>query len=104
MRWWSRPASTFTKGLNLLTGETGSGKSIVVDSLSLLLGARASARYDSHRSGQGPHLRHLPVRHDPEAARAIEEAGIDIDDEDVIVEREISSQRKIAGLCWRTAR
>ena len=29
----------FHEGLNLLTGETGSGKSIVVDSLALLLGA-----------------------------------------------------------------
>ena len=32
----------FDSGLNLLTGETGSGKSIVVDSLALLFGARAS--------------------------------------------------------------
>ena len=32
----------FQPGLNLLTGETGSGKSIVVDALSLLLGARAA--------------------------------------------------------------
>ena len=33
----------FHRGLNLLTGETGSGKSIVVDALALLLGGRASA-------------------------------------------------------------
>ena len=33
----------FQRGLNLLTGETGSGKSIVVDALALLLGGRASA-------------------------------------------------------------
>src|SRR5579883_3371584 len=33
----------FGDGLNVLSGETGSGKSIVVDSLGLLLGARASA-------------------------------------------------------------
>ena len=32
----------FHPGLNLLTGETGSGKSIVVDALGLLLGGRAS--------------------------------------------------------------
>ena len=39
----------FHAGLNLLTGETGSGKSIVVDALGLLYGGRASA--DSVRSG-----------------------------------------------------
>ncbi|HEX8179724.1 MAG TPA: DNA repair protein RecN, partial [Pyrinomonadaceae bacterium] len=33
----------FHEGLNLLTGETGAGKSIIVDALSLLLGARASS-------------------------------------------------------------
>ena len=38
----------FHDGLNLLTGETGSGKSIVVDALGLLFGGRASA--DSVRS------------------------------------------------------
>ena len=40
----------FHTGLNLLTGETGSGKSIVVDALGLLLGGRASA--DMIRSGK----------------------------------------------------
>ncbi len=40
----------FHTGLNLLTGETGSGKSIVVDALGLLLGGRASA--DMIRSGE----------------------------------------------------
>ncbi len=37
-------------GLNALTGETGSGKSLVVDALGLLLGGRASA--DMIRTGQ----------------------------------------------------
>ena len=40
----------FDRGLNLLTGETGSGKSIVVDALGLLLGGRASA--EMVRSGE----------------------------------------------------
>src|SRR3569623_41000 len=40
----------FHEGLNLLTGEAGSGKSIVVDALGLLLGGRASA--DMIRSGE----------------------------------------------------
>ncbi|HZH89948.1 MAG TPA: DNA repair protein RecN [Pyrinomonadaceae bacterium] len=40
----------FHQGLNVLTGETGAGKSIIVDALSLLLGARASA--DVVRTGE----------------------------------------------------
>src|SRR5215472_16039825 len=40
----------FHAGLNLLTGETGSGKSIVVDALGLLLGGRAST--DMIRTGE----------------------------------------------------
>ncbi|MEO8131085.1 MAG: AAA family ATPase, partial [Bryobacteraceae bacterium] len=39
----------FHDGLNVLTGETGSGKSIVVDALGLMFGGRASA--DMLRSG-----------------------------------------------------
>ena len=33
---------TFGKGLNILTGETGAGKSIIVDAVKLILGDRAS--------------------------------------------------------------
>ncbi|MGA3098862.1 MAG: AAA family ATPase, partial [Bryobacteraceae bacterium] len=40
----------FHSGLNLLTGETGSGKSIVVGAVGLLLGGRASA--DAIRTGE----------------------------------------------------
>ena len=35
--------ATFGSGLNLLTGETGAGKSILVDALALLLGGRAAS-------------------------------------------------------------
>lgn len=36
---------SFDKGLNILTGETGAGKSIILGALSLILGARAESRY-----------------------------------------------------------
>ncbi|WP_295675438.1 DNA repair protein RecN [uncultured Mucilaginibacter sp.] len=36
---------TFGKGLNILTGETGAGKSIILGALSLILGQRAESRY-----------------------------------------------------------
>ena len=43
-------AVNFEKGLNVLTGETGAGKSIIIDALNLLLGGRADT--DSIRSGE----------------------------------------------------
>jgi len=42
---------TFSAGLNVITGETGSGKSILIDAIGLLLGGRATA--DMIRSGEG---------------------------------------------------
>lgn len=79
----------FHSGLNLLTGETGSGKSIVVDALGLLLGGRASA--DMVRTGESRarvagifDVRdHAPIR------RLLEPAGLEIEDGELLVEREI---------------
>ena len=41
-------AVQFAAGLNLLTGETGAGKSILIDALALLLGDKASAEVVRH--------------------------------------------------------
>src|SRR5689334_23913559 len=79
----------FHEGLNLLTGETGSGKSIVVDSLALLLGARASGdmvRTGAEKARISGIFRFTMT---PELATAMQVAGREIEDEDVIVEREI---------------
>jgi DNA repair protein RecN (Recombination protein N) len=38
----------FAPGLNLLTGETGAGKSILIDALALLMGEKASAEVVRH--------------------------------------------------------
>src|SRR5512143_1970019 len=38
----NRPDLTFSPGFNVLTGETGAGKSIIIDAVNLLLGDRAS--------------------------------------------------------------
>src|SRR5260370_25114990 len=43
-------AVEFAAGLNLLTGETGAGKSILIDALSLLLGDKASTEMIRHAS------------------------------------------------------
>ncbi len=85
----------FGEGLNVLSGETGSGKSIVVDSLSLLLGARASA--DMIRSGETKArvAGVFAVDPSPEFEAIIGEAGIEYAaDEELIVEREIAANGK----------
>src|SRR5690242_9409806 len=79
----------FHSGLNLLTGETGSGKSIVVDALGLLLGGRASA--EMVRTGQSrAHVAGIFEVKEHSALRALlEPAGIEIEDEELLIEREI---------------
>jgi DNA repair protein RecN (Recombination protein N) len=66
----------FESGFNVLTGETGAGKSILVEAVGLLLGARASS--DLVRTG--------------EAQAAIEAIFEDAAGRELIVRREISSQ------------
>jgi DNA repair protein RecN (Recombination protein N) len=85
----------FQEGLNVLTGETGSGKSIVVDSLGLLLGARAST--EMIRSGETRARVSGIFALEPTAAISalLSEAGIEFDgDEELIVEREIGANGK----------
>ncbi|MFL6446205.1 MAG: DNA repair protein RecN [Bryobacteraceae bacterium] len=83
------------QGLIVLTGETGSGKSIVVDSLSLLLGARASS--EMVRTGAAK-ARVSGVFSVPIAnglSELLTEAGIELDpEEELIVEREIAANGK----------
>ena len=79
----------FHSGLNLLTGETGSGKSIVVDALGLLLGARASA--DMVRTGKSRArvAGIFDVRDHTAIRRLLEPSGLEIEDGELLVEREI---------------
>src|SRR5262249_54997012 len=79
----------FHPGLNLLTGETGSGKSIVVDALGLLLGSRASA--DMVRTGESRArvAGIFDVRDYPAVLRVLEPAGIETEDGELLIEREI---------------
>jgi DNA repair protein RecN (Recombination protein N) len=90
----------FHSGLNVLTGETGSGKSMVVDALTLLFGGRASAemvRADSEKSRMSGIFE---VGGDEGARQILEHAGIDCEDGELLVEREIlrsGKSRAFAG-------
>lgn len=82
----------FGPGLNVLTGETGAGKSIVVDALALLAGARASA--DLVRTGSDTLVvaGRFEAPCGSEWESILEESGIDSDPEQVLVRREINRE------------
>jgi DNA repair protein RecN (Recombination protein N) len=84
----------FHAGLNLLTGETGSGKSIVVDALGLLLGGRASG--ELVRSGaERARVAGIFEAGDRGSIEALlDGAGIEIEDGELLLEREILAEGK----------
>jgi DNA repair protein RecN (Recombination protein N) len=90
-------------GLNVVTGETGAGKTMVVSGLGLLLGARADAGLvrAGARSAAVEGLVDLPADH-PAAARALE-AGADTDDGLVLLRTVSAEGRSRAHVGGRTA-
>jgi DNA repair protein RecN (Recombination protein N) len=82
----------FAPGLNLLTGETGAGKSILIDALGLLLGEKASS--DVIRSGAERAMVAAVFESDGAAAHAIEAIletnGLDAENGSLILRREIA--------------
>jgi DNA repair protein RecN (Recombination protein N) len=82
----------FASGLNLLTGETGAGKSILIDALGLLLGEKASS--DVIRTGAERATVAAVFESDGAAARAIETIletnGLDAENGSLILRREIA--------------
>lgn len=84
----------FHDGLNVLTGETGSGKSLIVDALGLLMGGRASA--EMIRSGEERAFV-SGIFDLPDSAalrRRLDESGISVEEGELIVEREIQTGGK----------
>ena len=84
--------ATFGPGLNLLTGETGAGKSILVDALALLMGGKASAEVVRH--GADKAVVSCVFESTPGAESILEENGIDAEGADIILRREILSGGK----------
>jgi DNA repair protein RecN (Recombination protein N) len=84
----------FHPGLNVLTGETGSGKSMVVDALALLFGGRASAEMVRSDSGKARMSGIFEIPSDPLLREILDRAGIDCEDGELLVEREILSSGK----------
>ncbi len=81
----------FGSGLNVLTGETGAGKSLVVDSLALLTGARAT----SELIRTGADSTGVTGRFEPEGQSwrvVLEAAGVTVENGEVVIRREINRE------------
>ena len=77
----------FTSGLNVFTGETGAGKSILLDCIGFVLGFRGPSKFVRHGSKQGEVVAifDLPTHHD--AWEILSEAGIESIDNELIIKR-----------------
>src|SRR5690349_3477375 len=78
-------------GLNVLTGETGAGKSMLVDALALLLGERAAS--GNVRPGAGKSIVEGAFEGlDAATRRAVESLGLDVEEGRLVVRREVSAE------------
>jgi DNA repair protein RecN (Recombination protein N) len=84
--------AVFGPGLNLLTGETGAGKSILVDALALLMGDKASS--DMVRHGADRAVVACVFESTPGAEAMLEANGLDADGTEIILRREILQNGK----------
>jgi len=90
----------FDKGLNILTGETGSGKSIIIGAIDLAFGARASK--DQIKTGADKAYIELYLKlEDSFPCEILESNGIEVIDKELVISREItpnSTRSRINGV------
>ncbi len=91
----------FEKGLNILTGETGAGKSIIIGSINLALGAKADK--DMIRTGAEYALVELVFSIDqPSQLEAIRALELPVEDNQIILQRKIMPNRNVCKVCGET--
>jgi DNA repair protein RecN (Recombination protein N) len=84
----------FGRGFNLLTGETGSGKSIVVDALGLLFGGRASGEVVLSGAERARISGIFEAPRERVFRQLLEAAGVEPEDGELLLEREVSAEGK----------
>ncbi len=87
---------TFENGLTVLTGETGAGKSIIIDAMNLMLGARASLDVIRHGANKAEIEGLFSVGENAALTQILEENGIEVTEE-LIIRREILQNGRSIG-------
>ncbi len=84
---------TFEKGMTVLTGETGAGKSIIIDAVGLLIGERASL--EMIRYGEEKSLIQGVFRiEDPAVVEKLQEFGVEVIEDELMIQRELLQNGK----------
>lgn len=78
----------FETGMTVLTGETGAGKSIIIDAMNMMLGARASVEVIRHGANKAEIEGFFSIEKNQSLVQLLEENGIELADE-LIIRREI---------------
>src|ERR1700704_3334188 len=81
------------RGFNVLSGETGAGKSIIVGALGLLLGERANADVIRTGSDRASVEGVFDISERPEIRALLDDRGIEVDDSSVVLKREVAAGR-----------
>ncbi|MDF1507563.1 DNA repair protein RecN [Robertmurraya sp. DFI.2.37] len=86
---------SFDKGLTVLSGETGAGKSIIIDAIHLLVGGRGSSEFVRHGEEKAEIEGLFQIDHDSHPLfHKVQEFGIEIEDGMIILRRDISKSGK----------
>src|SRR5579871_6325266 len=84
----------FGAGFNVLTGETGAGKSIIIDALNLILGGRAGAEMVRGGAERAVLDAVFDIAGADALRRVVEEAGFDVEDDRLFLSREVTASGK----------
>ncbi|MCI2767060.1 DNA repair protein RecN [Staphylococcus warneri] len=84
----------FSDGLTVLSGETGSGKSIIIDAIGQLIGMRASSDYVRHGEKKAIIEGIFDIDNSKDAIHVLQDLNIVIDEDFLLVKREIFSSGK----------
>ncbi|MGM9886234.1 MAG: DNA repair protein RecN [Lactococcus sp.] len=80
---------SFENGMTILTGETGAGKSIIIDAMGLLLGGRASSDFVRHAADKSEIEGLFFFHHNPELLSVLTDLGFEDISNELILRREI---------------
>src|SRR5690606_1008974 len=85
---------SFEKGLTVLTGETGAGKSIIIDAVNLLAGGRGSTEFIRHGETKAEIEGLFLIEEQHPCYEKAKEFGIEIEDGMIVLRRDITKSGK----------